>query len=328
MVGQSRQHALLLNLLGMKQLIVCVNKMDEKSVEFKEERFEEVKEEVKRMLVAVGWPKLAVDNRIPIIPLSGYKGDNLIKKSDNMPWWKGIDIKIDKTETVHIDTLHDALDKFVRMPPRPVDKPFRMPVSGVFNIKGIGTVITGRIEQGIVKPGQEVKFLPTHTATNICTGKVFTIEMHHVQIDQGVPGDNIGINIKGLDKDRMPSKGDVMVFKNDNTIGITKRIIAQIQTLNIPNSIKVNYCPIGYVRTANVALKLVEITRIKSKETSNEWSTGLTEIKSNALAEVVFEPTKPFCADQFDRCEGLSRLAIMEGPGCVALGKIIGVEYQ
>lgn len=324
--GQSRQHARLLNLLGIKQLIVCINKMDEKTVNFSEERYNEVRAEAQAMLLAVGWPKLFVENRVPFIPLSGFKGDNLIKKSENMPWWKGCDVKVDKGEVVHVDTLFDALDKFVRMPPRPLDKPFRMPVSGVYNIKGIGTVITGRVEQGVVKPGQEVKFLPTHTATNTCTGKVFTIEMHHKQIDQAGPGDNVGLNIKGLDKDRMPQKGDIMIFKADNTIGAAKRITAQIQTLSVPNAIKVNYCPSGYVRTSNCPLKLVEIKRVKSKETSNEWATGITELKSNTMAEVVFEPQKPFCVDQFDRCEGMSRLAIMEGHSCISLGKITHVE--
>jgi elongation factor 1-alpha len=326
LLGQSRQHALLLNLLGIKQLIVCVNKMDEKAAAYKEERFNEIKEEVKSMLISVGWPKPQVENRIPIIPLSGYIGDNVTKKSTNMEWWKGIDVKIDKTRSVHIDTLHDALDKFIEIPPRPVDKPFRMPVSGVFNMKGQGDIITGRIEQGAIKPGQEVKFIPTHTQGNQCVGRVFSIEIHHVSQTEAGPGDNIGICVKGLNKSNMPKKGDVMVFKNDDFAAV-KRFTAQIQIMSIPGTIKTGYCPVGHVRTSSVAIKLVEIKQIKSKETNNEWATGISELKSNTMAEVVFEPTRPFCVDQDDRCAGLARLAVMEGHGCIALGKITNVEF-
>merc|ERR1739848_981803 len=155
--GQTRQHALLLKLLGIKQLIVCVNKMDEKQA---------------------GWTKDEVQKQIPVIPISGWKGDNLLNKSEAMGWWKGVDVKVGD-KTVHVHTLHDALNDMVAIPKRPVDAPFRMPVSQNLKIKGVGSVICGRIEQGTLKPGQEVKFMPTHTAANACTGKVFTIEMHH-----------------------------------------------------------------------------------------------------------------------------------------------------
>merc|ERR1719246_284526 len=87
----------------------------------------------------------------------------------------------------------------------------RMPVSGIYKIKGVGDVLAGRVEQGVVKPGEEVIFLPTHTASNPCTGKVFTVEMHHQRVDFANPGDNVGLNIKGLDKNNMPRSGDVMV---------------------------------------------------------------------------------------------------------------------
>merc|ERR1712107_550930 len=207
--GQTRQHALLLKLLGIKQLIVCVNKMDEKQAGYSEERFNEIKTEMQRMLTQVGWTKQEVTSQIPVIPISGWKGDNLLKPTENMPWWKGVDVKVGD-KTIHVHTLHDALDKMVSIPSRPVDAPFRMPVSANLKIKGVGNVICGRIEQGTLKPGQEVKFMPTHTAANSCLGKVFTIEMHHKNVPQAIPGDNIGINMKNLNKDNMPKKGDIM----------------------------------------------------------------------------------------------------------------------
>merc|ERR1719313_2849590 len=149
--------------------------------------------------------------------------DNLLKKSENMGWWKGCDIPNpnDGNKVQHIDTLYDVFDKFFGVPDRPSSAPMRMPISGIYKIKGVGDVLAGRVEQGIVKPGDEVVFLPTHTASNPCTGKVFTVEMHHQRAEQAKPGDNVGLNIKGLDKQNMPRSGDVMVYKKDTTLGQT-----------------------------------------------------------------------------------------------------------
>merc|ERR1719165_61068 len=121
---------------------------------------------------------------------------------------------------------------------RPTSAPMRMPISGIYKIKGVGDVLAGRVEQGIVKPGEEVVFLPTHTSSNPCVGKVFTVEMHHKRMDEAMSGDNVGLNIKGLDKQNMPRGGDVMIYKKDTTLTQTAEFDAQIQVLDIPNEIK------------------------------------------------------------------------------------------
>jgi len=168
-------------------------------------------------LVKVGWKKDMVEKNIPFLPISGWMGDNLLKKQDhkgtvNMDWWAGNDIEVG-SEKIHVDTVYDFLDKVCRVPVRPMSAPMRMPISGIYKIKGVGDVLAGRVEQGIVKPGEEVIFLPTHTSSNPCVGKVFTVEMHHQRAEQAKPGDNVGLNIKGLDKQNMPRGGDVMVYK-------------------------------------------------------------------------------------------------------------------
>ncbi len=159
--GQTRQHARLLNLLGVKQLIVGVNKMDCDVAKYGKDRFTEIKNEVTTMLMKVGWKKDFVAKSVPVIPISGWEGDNLISKSSNMDWWKGCDVLVGK-EKVHIHTLSDSLEKMVRIPERPTASKLRMPVSGVYKIKGVGDVITGRVEQGSIKPEDQVLFLPTH----------------------------------------------------------------------------------------------------------------------------------------------------------------------
>jgi elongation factor 1-alpha len=324
--GQTRQHALLINLLGVKQLIVGVNKMDCDLAGYKEDRYKEVKDEVVLMLQKVGWKKEFVVGSVPIIPISGWIGDNLIKKSDKMGWWKGADVTNANNEKVHIETLFDALEKLVTLPQRPTNVPLRCPISGIYQIKGAGDVLTGRIEQGIVKPGDEVIFLPTHTTAISCDGKVFSLEMHHKKVPQAEAGDNVGMNIKGLSKVNMPHVGDIMILKKDETIKTCKRFTAQVQVLTHPGELKIGYSPIAFVRTARSAVKMVQLKWKVGKETGGKKVENPPHLKANEMAEIVFEPQHPFVVDTFTKCEGLGRVAIMEGASVVMLGKVVAVE--
>merc|ERR1712176_258404 len=171
--GQTRQHARLLHLLGVEQVIVGVNKMDSTQPKpYSEDRYKEINKEVKKMLTKIGFKT----KKIPFVPMSGFKGDNLIEESTNMDWFKGWSAKV-KKEEIKGKTLLEALNNVVKVPKRPTKKPLRMPVSGVYKIKGVGDVITGRIEQGKLAPGQQVRFAPSQVG-----GKCFSIEMHHKNV--------------------------------------------------------------------------------------------------------------------------------------------------
>jgi len=327
--GQTRQHSVLINLLGVKQLIVGVNKMDCSVAGYGEPRYNEIRDEMCHMLKKVGWKKDFVDKQLPVLPISGWMGDNLIKKSDKMAWWKGVDIIITKgkeKETLHVDTLLDCLEKMVVKPPRVSDKPMRCPISGVYKIKGVGDVLTGRVEQGTVKPGEEMKFLPTDTPSTACTGKIFTVEMHHKSVEAAHPGDNVGLNVKGLPKDNMPRAGDVMVLKSDMTINKVQSFCAQVQIMNHPGKLKVGYTPIGFVRTARSAVKMSAIDWKIGKSTGGAKVESPVDLRANEMAQVWFEPQQPFVVDSFKNCEGLGRIAIMEGNSVVMLGKIAKVK--
>lgn len=325
--GQTRQHARLLNLLGVKQIIVCVNKMDERSVTYNKERFDEIRNEMVDMLSKVGYKKETITTTIPIIPISGYMGDNLIQYSMNMPWWEGVEVTNLNGEKMVVRTVLDALNNFVTLPQRIADTPLRAPVSGVYKIKGVGDVITARIEQGKVQPGEEVVFLPTNSNSNPCGGKIFTVEMHHKLIEAGNPGDNCGFNIKGLDKLNMPRSGDIMVLKKDATLKRAKSFTAQVQVLDHPGELKKGYTPIGCVRTAHSAVRLTEIRWKMGKETGMKKLDLPNSVKANEMAEIVFEPQQPFVVDLFKNCEGLGRIAIMEGNSVVMLGKVTEVVF-
>jgi len=324
--GQTRQHALLINLLGVKQLIVGINKMDADLAGYKEARYNEIKEEIDRMLVRVGWLKNFVSASVPFLPISGWKGDNLISKSENMPWYKGCTLKQGKTD-VFCHTLLDVLDKFITVPERASASIARTPISGIYKIKGIGDVLTGRVEQGTVKPGEEVIFLPTHTASTPCDGKIFTVEMHHKQCPQAVSGDNCGFNVKGLRKENMPRVGDVMVLKSDTTINRVRSFTTQVRVLEHPGELKVGYCPIAFVRTGRSAVRMTKINWKVGKETGNAKLEDPISLKANEMAEVVFEPQQPFVVDTFKNCEGLGRVAVMEGASVIMLGKVTTVVH-
>jgi elongation factor 1-alpha len=327
--GQTRAHARLLNLLGVKQLLVGVNKMDTDVAGYKEERYNEISDEMRHMLAKVGWKDEFVKNSVPIIPISGWEGDNLTAKSDKMNWWKGVVVKNSSGEGVHVTTLLDALDKFCGVPLRNSDAALRVPVSGIYKIKGVGDVLTGRVEQGIMKPGDEIVFLPTHTTALPCQGKVFSLEMHHKRVEQALPGDNVGMNIKGLEKKNMPREGDVIIVKSDTTLKPVANFTAQIQTLdNIPNEIKPGYSPIGFVRCGHAACKICVINWKVGKETGGKKLEQPHSLKANEMAEVVFEPVKPLVVDTFGSCEGLSRIAFLEGNSAVMLGKIMKVTQK
>jgi len=322
--GQTRQHALLINLLGVKQLIVGVNKMDADIAGYKESRFKEIKEEMERMLLRVGWVKTFVDNSVPFLPISGWRGDNLITKSSNMTWWNGADVKQGKA-TIHCETLLDCLEKFITVPERSSKVAARTPISGIYKIKGIGDVLTGRVEQGTVKPGEEVIFLPTHTTSTPCDGKIFTVEMHHKSVPAAVSGDNCGFNIKGLRKENMPRVGDVMVLKSDLTITRARAFTAQVRVLEHPGELKVGYCPIAFVRTGRSAVRMTKIVWKVGKETGNQKLEDPVSLKSNEMTEAIFEPQQPFVVDSFKNCEGLGRVALMEGASVIMLGKVVTV---
>merc|ERR1712076_364669 len=234
-----------------------------------------------------------------------------LKKSDNMAWWKGMNIECGK-ETIMCETLYDVLDKLCRVPERPISAPMRMPISGIYKIK----------------PGEEVIFLPTHTSSNPCTGKVFTVEMHHTRVDFANPGDNVGLNIKGLDKNNMPRSGDVMVYKKDTTLGQTREFDAQIQVLDIPNEIKVGYSPIGFVRCGRSACWISALKWKMGKETGGKKMEDPHSLKSNEMAQCSFQPQQPLVCDSFKNCEGLSRVAFMDGNGVVMLGKVTSCEQK
>jgi elongation factor 1-alpha len=330
--GQTRNHARLLNLLGIKQLIVGINKMDSEcdGESYSEKRYVEIKTEVRRILLQEGWKKDQIEKEIPIIPMAGFHGQNILKRSEKMPWWKGVDVKIATTGgECHVECLLDALNEMVNLPPRNTEGAFRAPIGKVITtIKGIECVVTSRLEQGTVTKGEEVVFLPTHTASNPCTGKVFSIEMHHKEHPFAGPGDNVGISMKGLAKANMPRDGDIMIKKSDTGFKSCETFVVQAMVLEHPNQIKPGYSPNCYVRTSHAACRLMTINfKMGKKSTGGQKVEEPEFIEKGDMCELIFKPTRPFVVDDFKTCEGLSRVAMLEGSVVCMIGKVTKVTF-
>jgi len=338
--GQTRQHARLCHLLGIDQLIVGVNKMDDPSVKWSKARFEEIKTEVDSMLTKIGYKT----KKIPFIPMSGFLGANLTGKGDElvkkeMPWYKGWTVKV-KKDKVSGRTLLDALNDVARPPKRDTKKPFRMPVSGVYKIKGVGDVITGRIEQGCLKPNEMVGFAPTGV-----TGKAFTIEMHHKNVDEAFTGHNVGINVKNLPKEanKLPKTGDVMYSLSEPAATQPKQVkqfTALVFIQDHPGQLKPatknpktgemtgGFTPTIHVRTAKAPCRILAINWKKSKKTGDVKVDNPSHIEANEQAEVVMEPKMPFVCAAYDECKPLGRMAAMDSNSLIMLGRVTAVVYK
>ena len=316
--GQTRQHARLLGLLGIEKLIVGVNKMD--SCDWSEQRFNEIKEEMSKMITQAGFkPK-----QVPFIPYSGFKGENLVTPTDKMPWYKGWSANLNKDTVIEGVTLYDALEKLARPPQRYPDKPLRVPINGIYKIKGVGDVITGRIEQGTLTAGDVIRVAPR----GLSDLKVFSIEMHHKTWPNAGPGDNVGMNIKGLDKANMPKVGDVISLQKETLLEPVESFVAQVVVQDHPGQLKPGFSPCVHVRTAKSACKMTKILWKMGKKTGNEKQENPQFLEKGESAEIELSPQQLIYLDTFDNCQGLGRIAVMDSNQLVMLGKVLSVKYK
>src|SRR5271157_103206 len=286
--GQTREHAFLAKTLGVNQLVVAVNKMD--VVDWAQERYEEIKKELGALLKKVGYK---VDT-IQFVPISGLLGDNLLEPSENMPWYDG-------------PTLLGQLDTF-NPPPKEDSKPLRLPVQDVCSIKGAGTVPVGRVETGVMKVGDKIIIEPSEI-----TADVKSIEMHHEALKEAHSGDNIGFNIRGIERKQI-NRGDVVgPVKSPPNVATPEQWL-QVQSIMIwhPTAVSINYTPVVHLHTAQVAMRFAKLTKPDGSN-ADFFKVGDQGIIS-------LQPINKVCVEKFAEFAALGRLAIRDMGRTVAVG--------
>jgi len=310
--GQTREHALLAYTLGIRQLIVGVNKMD--TCGWSEARYKEIVTEVSNYIKKIGFnPK-----SVAFVPISGWHGDNMLEDSSNMTWFKGW-TKETKAGSTNGKTLLEAIDA-IEPPSRPTDKPLRLPLQDVYKIGGIGTVPVGRVETGVIKAGMVVTFAPVNLTT-----EVKSVEMHHQQLVEGVPGDNVGFNIKNVSVKEI-RRGFVCSDSKNDPAKEAASFNAQVIILNHPGQIGQGYAPVLDCHTAHIACKFSEIIEKIDRRSGKKLEDNPKFIKSGDAAIVRMIPTKPMCVESFAEYPPLGRFAVRDMRQTVAVGVIKSVE--
>merc|ERR1712141_458500 len=314
--GQTREHALLAYTLGVKQLIVGVNKMDSTEPPYSGARFDEIIKEVQSFIKKVGYNPAAV----AFVPISGWHGDNMLEPSTNMSWYKGWEITR-KEGNAKGTTLLEALDAIIP-PQRPTDKPLRLPLQDVYKIGGIGTVPVGRVETGIIKPGMVITFAPNNLTT-----EVKSVGMHHESLPEAVPGDNVGFNVKNVSVKDI-KRGYVASDSKNDPAKEAKTFNAQVIVLNHPGQICNGYSPVLDCHTAHIACKFHEIKEKVDRRAGKATETNPKSIKSGDAAIVELVPSKPMCVEAFSEFPPLGRFAVRDMRQTVAVGVIKSVEKK
>jgi elongation factor 1-alpha len=291
---QTREHAALAFTLGVGQLVIAINKMD--LVGFKKDVYDKLKSEIIELLKGIGYRN---PDKFVCVPISGFNGDNITKRSDKMAWYTG-------------PIFEESLNTFI-VPDKPVDKPLRLPVQDVYSITGVGTVPVGRIETGVLKTGETIIFEPAGK-----TAEVKSIEMHHETILQAMPGDNIGFNIRGLSKADI-RRGDVAGPTN-NPPKVASEFTARIAVLQHPTAVAAGYTPVFHAHTAQVACTISEISQKLDPKTGQVIEEKPEFIKKGEMATIKVTPTKPMVIEKASDIPQLSRFAIRDMGMTIAAG--------
>ncbi|MBS3097802.1 translation elongation factor EF-1 subunit alpha [Candidatus Woesearchaeota archaeon] len=300
--AQTKEHVFLARTLGVDQLIIAVNKMD--MVNYDEAKFNKVKEEVSALLKTVGYDP----NQIHFIAEAALLGENVFKKSDKMPWYKG-------------GTLMETID-LIKEPDKPTQLPLRLPIQDVYNITGIGVVPVGRVETGVMKVGDKIIVVPGREGKGV-KGEVKTIEMHHEQLQEALPGDNVGFNLRGIEKKDI-TRGDVL-GKVDNPPTVATEFTARVVILNHPTVVTVGYTPVFHIHTAQVACQITAIEKKLDPATGQTVQENPDFVKNGDAAIIKVKPVQPLVIEKTEEIPQMSRFAVRDSGATVAAGMCISL---
>ena len=283
---QTRRHAFLVHMLGVKDIIVVVNKMDLEG--YQKSAFERVKAETDRLLSSLGYQQ-------PIfIPISAMEGDNVYKPSERMPWYQGPTLiqALDRTELEEIG-----------------DKPLRFVVQDVYNVDS-ESITVGRVESGKLKKGDKLVFQPANV-----TGRVNRIKIFPGEVAEAITGDSVGILV-----DAELTRGNVAGLPENPPIGVTSFLgeVALLEgTLSKGDEIEMN------CGTRRARCLVAEIRERINSETGEIIGKNISQIGENEAATIVFK-TEPVVVEMFSEIPELGRFIIARGKKNIGAGVVLG----
>lgn len=280
----SRRHAYMLSMLGIQQIAVVINKMD--LVDYSQEVYEKVKKEYLEFLKQINiTPKF-------VLPVSSFQGDNIVKRSDKMPWYDGMCI-LEVLDAFECEEEHDK-------------QPFRMPVQDVYKFTRNGDdrrIVAGTIETGTIRPGQEVIFYPSGKKSHINKIESFNTD----PIQEGKPGMAIGFTMK---EQIYITRGEMMAIAGELQPKTASRITANIFWLG-----KKDFVPgrLYYLKIGGEKVR-VEVEEVKGViDSSNLSSTDTKQaVEKHEVAEVILKTDKPIAFDTVRESAGTSRFVIVD----------------
>ncbi|MEM1860648.1 MAG: translation elongation factor EF-1 subunit alpha [Acidilobaceae archaeon] len=298
--GQTREHLLLAKTLGIDQVIVSINKMDASEVNYDKKRYDEITAVLKKFMKSIGYNP----DVVPFIPTSGWLGENLIERSPNMPWYTGV-------------TIVEALDQ-LKVPQKPIDKPLRIPISGVYSIPGAGTVPVGRVETGVLRVGDKIAVMPPGIVA-----EVRSIQMHYQDLPKAEPGDNIGFALRGVSKEEV-KRGDV-AGSVDSPPTVAEEFTARLFVVWHPSALTLGYTPVIHIHTASVSARMTEIVAKLDPRTGKVLEEKPQFLKPGESAIVKFKPIKPLVVEKFSEFPALGRFAMRDMNRTIGIGIVTDV---
>lgn len=299
--GQTREHATLVKTLGVRRLIVAINKMDEPTVAWSKERYDEIVDKVVPFLKQNGYN---LKTEVEFIPISGFSGANLKDRVGKQvcPWFDG-------------PSLLEYLDE---MPgwERKLDAPFLMPVSGKY--KDLGTIVTGKIESGQVSKGQTVLVMP-----NKQMAEVLAINIEEAEVKTAASGDNVRLKLKGVEEDDV-STGFV-ICEPARPVKASTRFLVQIIVHNIRNIMAPGYTAVLHVHAASEEITLTRFEATIDKKTGQKNPKKPMFVRQGEVLIAEIEAQGTICMEPYSEYPSLGRFTLRDEGKTIAVGKVLSV---
>ena len=291
---QTKQHAFLIKTLGIRQLVVAVNKMDESNYE--EAKFQQMREKLKPILNSLEYANS------PIVPLSALKGENVFSKSQKMPWYEG-------------SSLIETLDESVSPSAAPVNKPLRASVQDIYEIEGT-KIIMSKILTGSLEEGKIVNFDPSGEK-----GLIKKIEMFGKEVQKARPGDSVGLIINGLHEAK---RGQVISYPQ-NRVKVVRSFVGELLLFS---DIELRNGNVLTIRcgTAENSCRVQEILERIDAVNLTIDAKFPEVLKSGDVGKILFSALEPMCIEKFSEFPELGRFVINGPRGAIGAGIVLDVE--